>query len=134
MKHLLNGVAIAAVFAIAAPALAQNAPMTPASPPAKSAPAPKAAASAPAKASTAMPKKPMHRMVRRRGGGMANEGDRMTEELNRQELARLSGGGAPMPPSGGPAPMGGNAPTSGAAGPFAPSGGGTSAPPPPPSR
>ena len=38
MKHLLNGIAIAAVFAIAAPALAQNAPMTPAAPPAKTAP------------------------------------------------------------------------------------------------
>jgi hypothetical protein len=131
MKHLLNGIAIAAVFAIAAPALAQNAPMTPAAPPAKTAPAAKTMA-APAKGATAMPRKPMrHRMAHR---GMMNQGggDRMTEDLNRQELARLSGGGAPMPPSGGPAPMGGNAPTSGTAGPFAPQGGGMAPPPPPP--
>ena len=101
MKHLLNGIAIAAVFAIAAPALAQNAPMTPAAPPAKTAPA-AAPMAAPMKGATAMPKKPMrHRMARRgmmrQGGG--GGGDRMTEDLNRQELARLQGGG--MAPQGG---------------------------------
>ena len=103
MKHLLNGIAIAAVFAIAAPALAQNAPMTPAAPPAKTAPA-AAPTAAPTKGATAMPRKPMrHRMARR---GMMNQGggggDRMTEDLNRQELARLQGGG--MAPQGGMAP------------------------------
>ena len=46
MKHLLNGVAIAAALAIAAPAWAQ-APMTPGAPkPAAAAPAPAAAAPA----------------------------------------------------------------------------------------
>ena len=128
MKHLLNGVAIAALFAIAAPALAQtNAPMTPASPPAKSAPA-----MAPAKTTAATPKKPMrmrHMASRRMSQG---GGDRMTEDLNRQELARITGGGAP-PPMGGQPPYGGNAPTSGAAGPFAPSAG-AAPPPPPPGR
>ena len=126
MKHLLNGVAIAAVFAIAAPALAQtNAPMTPASPPAKSAPA-----MAPAKTTSAMPKKPM-RMRHMASHRMMYKGDSMTEDLNRQELARITGG-APAPMGGQPQ-YGGNAPTSGAAGPFAP-GGGAAPPPPPPGR
>ena len=129
MKHLLNGVAIAALFAIAAPALAQtNAPMTPASPPAKSAPA-----MAPAKTTAAMPKKPM-RMRHMASHRMMQKGDSMTEDLNRQELARITGGGAPtggQPPMGGQ--YGGNAPTSGAAGPFAPSAG-AAPPPPPPGR
>lgn len=127
MKHLLTGVAMAAALAIAAPALAQNAPMTPSAPPkaAAPAPAPKAAASKPA-STTAMARKPMrHRhMASRRMGS----GDQMTEQLNQQELQRLTGGnaGAPSPMS---APMpGGNNPTSGSAGPFAPAG---SAPPPP---
>jgi hypothetical protein len=126
MRHLLNGVAIAAVFAIAAPALAQtSAPMTPAAPPAKTAPA-----MAPAK-TMAMPKKPM-RMRHMAHRGMMNKGDSMTEDLNRQELARITGGGAPAPMGGPTPPYGGNAPTSGAAGPFAPGGG--AAPPPPSAR
>ena len=126
MKHLLNGVAIAAVFAIAAPALAQtNAPMTPAPPSAKSAPA-----MAPAKTTSAMPKKPM-RMRHMASHRMMYKGDSMTEDLNRQELARITGGGAPAPMGGQPQ-YGGNAPTSGAAGPFAPGAG--AAPPPPPGR
>jgi len=45
----------------------------------------------------------------------------MAEQLNAQELQRIQTGGAP---AGAPAPMpmspGGNAPTSGTAGPFAP--------------
>jgi hypothetical protein len=92
MKHLLNGVAIAAVFALATPAFAQNAPMTPSTPP-KAAPAPAPKAPAP------MAKKPVHHMYRHTAGA----GDKMTEQLNAQELARIQGGAppasAPMPPS-----------------------------------
>jgi len=111
MKHLLTGVAMAAALAIAAPVWAQNAPMTPSSP-AKPAPAAKAPA-----APKAMSAKPMkHHMARK------SSGDAMTEQLNAQELQRIMGGAPPGPPPG-PAPMpGGNNPTSGTAGPFAPPG------------
>jgi hypothetical protein len=99
MKHLLNGVAIAAALAIAAPAWAQ-APMTPTAP---SKAAPKAAA--PASPAAGAPMAPMasmaskqrhkrgpHRMAKR--GGAPS----MTDQLNREELARIQGGGAPPPP------------------------------------
>jgi len=92
MKHLLTGVAIAAALAISAPAWAQNAPMKPAAAPAK----PAAAAPAKPMAKT-MAKKHVMRHHRRM---MASE-DSTTEQLNRQELARIQGGGAP---AGGPAP------------------------------
>ena len=72
---------------------------------------------------------PMHRhWAMRHHHGMMSSGDSMTEQLNAQELQRIQGGGMAPPP---PAPMGGpggNNPTSGTAGPFAPVG---SAPPPP---
>jgi hypothetical protein len=92
MKNLLTGVAIAAALVISAPAWAQNnAPMKPAAAPAKP------AATAPAMNM----KKPMmakrHVMHRRR---MAGGEDSMTEQLNRQELSRIQGGGM----AGGPAP------------------------------
>jgi uncharacterized protein involved in copper resistance len=135
MKHLLTGVAVAAALAIAAPVWAQNAPMTPggnnptsgsAGPFApKAAPAPAAPAAASPAAATPMAAKPMHRRsmhhvshVSHRRGHMGG-GDQMTEQLNAQELARITGGGAPAPA---PMPMapGGNNPTSGSAGPFAP--------------
>ena len=97
MKHLLNGVAIAAALAIAAPAWAQ-APMTPA---AKTAPkaAPKAAAAAPATGAP-MASKQRHKRggkhYARRGGAVS-----MTDQLNREELARIqSGGAASMPQPG----------------------------------
>ena len=107
MKHLLNGVAIAAALAIAAPAWAQ-APMTPTSP---SKAAPKAAA--PATPEAGAPMKPMaskqrhkrgsHRMARRGRGGAPS----MTDQLNREELARIQGGGAPpMPPPSSESPYG----------------------------
>jgi len=98
MKHLLNGVAIAAALAIAAPAWAQ-APMTPkAAAPA----APKAAApAAPAAGAPMAPmagkqrhKRMMRHMMAKRGGAMST-----TDQLNREELARIQGG-APMPPPG----------------------------------
>ena len=134
MKHLLTGVAMAAALAIAAPVWAQ-APMTPGgnNPTSGSAgpfapkPAPAPAPAAPAAGQPMAPKpmvaKPMHRKsmhathVSHRRGHMS-EGDQMTEQLNAQELARITGG-APAPA---PMPMtpGGNNPTSGSAGPFAP--------------
>jgi hypothetical protein len=135
MKHLLTGVAMAAALAIAAPVWAQqNAPMTPGgnNPTSGSAGpfAPKAAAPAPApmapsaaKPASAQPMhhhpmhhRSMHHVSHRRG---MSEGDQMTEQLNAQELARITGGGGAAPA---PAPMnpGGNNPTSGSAGPFAP--------------
>jgi len=98
MKHLLNGVAIAAALAIAAPAWAQ-APMTPkaAAPAAPKAAAPAAPAAgapmAPMASKMRHKRGAMHRMARRGGG------DSTTDQLNREELARVQGG-APMPPPG----------------------------------
>src|SRR5829696_5674120 len=94
MKHLLNGVAIAAALAIAAPALAQT-PMAPGGAPAASAP-PAAAPAAKA------PKKRV--ATRAPKGGKAAKGssdNSMTSQLNREELARVGGGA----PGAGPAPM-----------------------------
>ena len=100
MKHLLNGVAIAAALAIAAPAWAQ-APMTPAakSPPKAAAPAAAPAAGAP---TAPMASKQRHkrgaRTYARRGarGGAVS----MTDQLNREELARIQSGGGAAPPAG----------------------------------
>ena len=94
MKHLLSGVAIAAALAIAVPAWAQ-------------APKPDAAApTAAAPASTGAPmaskqrhKRIHHRMASRRVGRRGKAGgDTATEQLNREELARLQGGGMPAAP------------------------------------
>jgi hypothetical protein len=97
MKHLLNGVAIAAALAIAAPVWAQ-APMTPSSSAAPKAAAAPAAGGAPT-ASKQRHKRMAghhHRMARRGGAAPA---DMMTEQLNREELARIQGpGGAPSAP------------------------------------
>lgn len=91
MKHLLNGVAIAAVFAIAVPALAQ-APMTPSS----GAPA----AAAPAAAAPAATKQRHKRVVHHRVARSARSapGDAMTEQLNQEELARIQGAAPAAPP------------------------------------
>jgi hypothetical protein len=91
MKHLLNGVVIAAALAIAAPAWAQ-APMTP-------------KAAAPAAPAAGAPMAPMASPMRHKRGmrHMAKHGGAMstTDQLNREELARIQGGGAaPMPPGG----------------------------------
>jgi len=127
MKHLLTGVAMAAALAIAAPVWAQNAPggnnptsgsAGPFAPKAAPAPAAPAATPAPAKPMAAKPMHhhPMHHVSHRRGH--MRSGDSMTEDLNRQELQRIMGGApAPAPM---PMPPGGNNPTSGSAGPFAP--------------
>jgi hypothetical protein len=141
MKHLLTGVAMAAALAIAAPVWAQNAPSSPSAPPAApAAPAAKAPASSAAKPMAGNPaakpmamKKPMHHMAMHHHMWMHHramgQGDQMTEQLNSQELQRITGGG----PGGSAGSMtpGGNNPTSGSAGPFAPAG---SAPPPPAMR
>jgi len=98
MKHLLNGVAIAAALAIAAPAWAQ-APTTPAAKSAPKAAAPAApAAGAPMAPMTQRHKRGMKRMMAKRGGAMST-----TDQLNREELSRIQGGGLPpgMAPSAG---------------------------------
>jgi hypothetical protein len=95
--------------------------MTPSTPPA-AAPAPKAPA-----ATTPTAKKPVHHMVMRHrpvGGG-----DQMTEQLNQQELARITGSGAPPAA---PAPMPSNYQTPGKSD-VAPAPG-NMAPPPPASK
>jgi hypothetical protein len=116
MKHLLNGVAIAGALMIAAPVWAQmGAPMTPSAPA-----APPAASSAEpdsmAPAARGHHRARRHRVVRHstRGSGKASADNGMTEQLNRQELGRIQGGGAPgmaptpMPDTGtGPRPSGG---------------------------
>ena len=113
MKHLLNGVAIAAALAIAAPVWAQ-APASPSAP--KAAPAPKAAAPMAAPMAGApmapMAGKQRHKRMMRH---MAKRGpaESTTDQLNRQELARIQGPGAggaaapAMPSSTAPASMGG---------------------------
>ena len=110
MKQLLNGVAIAAALVIAAPAFAQ----APKAPPPAAAPAAAPAAKAPA-AKAPMAAKQMHHRAMRHVAhhghmGKKNAGDAMTDQLNREELARIQGGGAPggpMPPPGaGPRPSG----------------------------
>jgi hypothetical protein len=124
MKHLLNGVAIAAALAVAGPVWAQTT-MTPSTPPAAApatppkamtppaaAPAaptkamtPPAPGAGPAMASPGTPKhRPMHHMAMHRHW---YHGDSITEQLNREELARIQGGGAPPPP---PAPGAGAPP------------------------
>jgi hypothetical protein len=101
MKHLLNGVAIAAALAIAAPVWAQTSPTAPA-------PAPSGGTdmSSGTTSGTTMKK---HRKARahhtasamhhtgKKGKAMSS-GEMTTEQLNRQELARVTGGApAPMP-------------------------------------
>src|SRR5262249_42605254 len=94
MKHLFNGVAIAAALAIAAPVWAQTgAPMTPSSrTPVGSAPA----ASVPPPAATATkarPKRAAHRKTTRRSKAQIAGSDSMANQLNTQELQRVQGGG-----------------------------------------
>ena len=92
MKHLLNGVAIAAVLAIAAPAWAQ-APMTPSS----GAPAAAGAAAAAPAAAKQRHKRVVHRRMARHA--RTAPGDAMTEQLNQEELARIQGGAGMAPPA-----------------------------------
>ena len=94
MKHLFNGVVIAAALAIAAPVWAQTgAPMTPSSrAPAGSAPAASAPAAAPM-ATKARAKRATHRMTARRGKARLAGSDSMANQLNTQELQRVQSGG-----------------------------------------
>ena len=103
MKHLLNGVAVVAALAIAAPVWAQtSAPMTPSSR-APAAPAASAPAPAAPMATKARSKRVVHRKTRR---GMARRAspDSVASQLNAQELSRVQGGGGAPPVAGGMAP------------------------------
>ena len=105
MNYLLSGTAIAAALVIAAPAWAQMsaAPMKPA-------PASGASAQSETMGSHMHRVKARHHATRR-GKGSARSSDNIANQLNAQELARLSGGGM------GPAPGGmGRAPAPGAMG------------------
>ena len=95
MKQLLNGVAIAAAVAIAAPVWAQSgAPMTPSS----RAPA-AALTAAPAPMAKAHSKRATHRRTARRGKARMAASDSMANQLNAQELSRAGGGARnPMAP------------------------------------
>ena len=100
MKHLLNGVAIAAALAIAAPAAWAQAPMTPkaaapAAPKATAPAAPTAGAPMAPMASKQRHKRGPRHMARRGGPAMS-----MTDQLNREELARIQSGAPPMGPGG----------------------------------
>lgn len=94
MKHLLNGVAVVAALAIAAPVWAQtSAPMTPSSR-APAAPAASAPAPAAPMATKARHKRVVHRKSTRRGMARRASPDSVASQLNAQELARVQGGGA----------------------------------------
>jgi hypothetical protein len=88
MKHLLNGVTVAAALAVAAPAWGQ-APTTPVSPAAPNAAVPMAPM--PGMATKQRHKRVPTTMVRH------SSGNAMTDQLNREELARIEGGSAPPP-------------------------------------
>lgn len=118
MKHLLNGIAIAAVLAVAAPVWAQQGgnPMgTPGPSPGGPGLTPYSTGAAPPAATSAQP--PMHRAKRHARSakkvppGPALTGD-VASQLNRQELARLQVGNfsnpppPPTQPSAVPAPRG----------------------------
>lgn len=101
MKHLLNGVMVAAALAIAAPVWAQ-APMTPGAPARAPAAAPAAPMAGAGGAQMAAPQRHHRRHMRkvaRRGGRMrgGGGGDSMANQLNREELSRIQSGGG-MPP------------------------------------
>jgi hypothetical protein len=125
MKHLLSGVAIAAVLAIAAPVWAQTAPTNqygqpmqtqgmpgaaqsspsshPAMPAATAPAAPSASsAAAPTKrmATKRRAKRATRQMAARHGKSrraVASSGDNMTNQLNREELNRIQSGGSSPP-------------------------------------
>jgi hypothetical protein len=107
MKHLLNGVAIAAALAIAVPAWAQ-APMTPAPTTGQPSPTkgmPKAGTPS-ASTGTAISKEQMaaahHKHMMRRAARRAPVAT-SADQLNHEEMVRLQGGGAmPAPTGSGP--------------------------------
>jgi hypothetical protein len=96
MKHLLNGVAVAAALVIAASAWAQNPPGQPS----LQTGVPKAGTASPNVGATPAPgpmthhrhkRMPMSHMAKRSGGAT-------TAQLNREELARIQGGAPPQAP------------------------------------
>ena len=104
MKHLLNGVAVVAALAIAAPVWAQtSAPMTPSSR-APAAPAASAPAPAAPMATKMRHKRVAHRKTMRRGMARRAGPDSVASQLNAQELSRVQGGGGAPPVAGGMAP------------------------------
>lgn len=114
MKHLLNGVMVAAALTIAAPVWAQtgapmSAPMSPSGMP--------SAGMAPDEpvASTPRHRARPHRAVRRgaaRSSGGKTSSDNVASQLNQQELSRMQtgGGAAPMAPGAMPMPQEGPRP------------------------
>jgi hypothetical protein len=106
MKHLLNGVAIAAALVIAAPVWAQsptggNAMGTPGPNPGGPGLTPYSGGAPPAAATSAAP--PMHRHARAKHHKMAHHGPALsgdtTAQLNREELARIQAGNMGNPPA-----------------------------------
>jgi hypothetical protein len=109
MKHLLNGVAIAAALAFAAPVWAQQQPQyNPATPGATGTGAPMTPAPAEPSSATIPAHHAMHHAHAMHAHHMrmakqAHAAGDTTAALNRQELARIQSGAPPVPPSG---PMG----------------------------
>ncbi len=90
MKHLLSGVAIAAMLSVAAAAWAET-PMTPATP--------QPAAAAPSHPATAAHKAIPQRRIRRQRYAMSGS-DHVANQLNAAELGRLNAGPYPPPTPG----------------------------------
>lgn len=114
MKHLLSGVAIAALIATSLPAWAQaNSPdqtrQAPSSGAARSSPGPSTGMSAPS-AGKATGRAEKRAAAKKRGGRSPE--DNMAEELNRQELERVTQGGGQTTTGSGATEM----PNTGAAG------------------
>jgi hypothetical protein len=107
MKHLLNGVMIAAALMIAAPVWAQTgAPMsTPMSP--SAAPSAGMAPDEPVASAPRHRARP-HRAARHAGArsrGGKTGADNAANQLNQQELSRMQTGGGAAPMAPGPMPM-----------------------------
>jgi hypothetical protein len=100
MKHLLNGVAIAAVLAMAVPAWAQ-APVPGAGQPSPTTGIPKAGTPS-ASTGSAISHEQMTTMAHRRAMRRAARRAPVAtpaDQLNGQELARIQGGAPPAPPA-----------------------------------
>jgi hypothetical protein len=98
MKQLINCAVIAAAIGIFSPVAAQAQAPSPPSPPAPAAPAAKMPMAKQMHHARPMRHAAMHHPAMDKGAG-----DRMTDQLNREELARITGGSAPMAA---PAPAG----------------------------
>jgi hypothetical protein len=94
MRHLLGGVAIAALLAAGLPAAAQNADTD----------QQQAPTTTHHKNAGKHMTKHSSQQAKAKKGAKGSSGDNMAEELNRQELERLSQGTSNMPASGGTMP------------------------------